>query len=91
MFQAIIELPEATSIKEKRHVVHSLRDRISRRFRMSCAEVDLQDSLRFCQIGGALVSNSREFGEKVVSKAVSFMEGTGLGRLHDVQIHTEEF
>lgn len=91
MFQAILELPEAASIKDKRKVVHSLRDRIVRKFRMSCAEVDLQDSLRFCQIAGALVSNSREYGEKVIGRAVELIEGCALARVQDIQVHSEEF
>jgi len=89
MFQVIIEIPETSSIKDKRRVVHSLRDRTQRRFRMSCAEVDLQESLRFSQLGGAIVSNSREFGESVLSKAIQFMEDTGLAKLHDFQVYSE--
>jgi len=89
MFQVIIEIPETSSIKDKRRVINSLRDRTQRRFRMSCAEVDLQDSLRFSQLGGAIVSNSREFGESVASKAIQFIEDTGLAKLHDFQVHSE--
>jgi uncharacterized protein len=60
MIQILIELPEAGTIKDKRRVVRSIRDKLRVKFRMSVAEVDLQDSLAFAQIGGALVSNSKE-------------------------------
>ncbi|MBL8967847.1 MAG: DUF503 domain-containing protein, partial [Spirochaetaceae bacterium] len=66
MIQIIIEIPEASSIKDKRRVVTMTKERLRTKFRISCAEVDLLDSLRFAQIGGALVSNSKEFGEKVM-------------------------
>jgi uncharacterized protein len=89
MIQLIIEIPEAGSIKDKRRVVKSLRDRMQRKFRLSAAEVDLQDSLRFSQIGGALVSNSRQFGESVMQKVLRFVEDEAPGRVQDVQITSE--
>jgi len=89
MIQIIIELPDVSSIKEKRRIVHSLRDKMRLRFRLSAAEVDLQDSLGFTQIGGALVSNSREFGERVMQKVLLFIENEAPGRVQDVQILSE--
>ena len=89
MIQFILELPETTSIKEKRRVVSSIKDKMRIKFRMSCAEVDLQDSLQWAQLGGALVSNSREHGEAVMHKALAFAESQC--RIRDVQIHSEVF
>lgn len=89
MIQIIIELPDVGSIKEKRRIVHSLRDKLRLRFRISAAEVDLQDSLSFSQLGGALVSNSRQFGESVMQKVLLFVENEIPGRVQDVQIRSE--
>lgn len=58
---------------------------------MSAAEVDLNDSLSFAQIGGALVSNSRTFGETVLNKAFNMIEQEAPVRIQDVQIYSEEF
>jgi uncharacterized protein YlxP (DUF503 family) len=58
---------------------------------MSAAEVDLQDSLAFAQIGGALVSNSRAFGESVLHKAFEMIENEVPVRIQDVSIYSEEF
>ena len=91
MIQLIIEIPDAASIKDKRRVVVSLRDRLQRKFKLSAAEVDLQDSLRFSQIGGALVSNSRQFGESIMQKVLRFVEDEAPGRIQDVQISSEIF
>jgi uncharacterized protein YlxP (DUF503 family) len=91
MIQLIIEIPEASSIKDKRRVVKSLRDRLHHRFKLSAAEVDLQDSLRFSQIGGAYVSNSRQFGESIMQKVLRFVEDEVPGRIQDVQITSEIF
>ena len=91
MLQLIIELPESTSLKDKRRVVLAIKDRLRSKFRLSCAEVDLLDSLRFAHLGAALVSNSRAHGEEVMRKALDFVESSYDLRLHDSQIHTELF
>jgi uncharacterized protein YlxP (DUF503 family) len=91
MIQIIFEIPDVDSIKEKRRIIRSVREKLQRRFHMSAAEVDLQDSLSFAQIGGALVSNSREFGEKVMNKAFEMIEREVPVRIQDMKIHSEEF
>jgi uncharacterized protein YlxP (DUF503 family) len=91
MIQFIIELPEASTLKDKRQIVRSVRDRFQKKFRMSAAEVDLHDSVSFAQIGGAIVSNSKTFGEAVLNKAFALVESELPVRIHDVSIYSEEF
>jgi uncharacterized protein YlxP (DUF503 family) len=91
MIQIIFEIPDVDSIKEKRRIIRSIREKMYRRFRMSAAEVDLQDSLSFAQIGGALVSNSKTFGESVLRKAFDMIERETPVRIQDMSIHSEEF
>lgn len=91
MIQLIIELPEVGSIKDKRRIVNSLKERLIRRYRISMAEVDLQESLSFVQLGGAVVSNSRAHGERIMQKTLHFVEEECLGRIQDVQIVSEQF
>ena len=91
MIQLIFEIPGVESIKDKRKIIRSIRDKLLRRFHMSVAEVDLQDSLTFAQIGGALVSNSRTFGETVMNKAFQMIENELPVRIQDMSIHSEEF
>jgi uncharacterized protein YlxP (DUF503 family) len=91
MLQIIVELPETTSIKDKRRVVSSVKEKLRSKFRVSCAEVDLLDSLRFAQLGAAIVSNSREFGESVMQKALTHVENGFDLRIHDSQIHSERY
>jgi uncharacterized protein YlxP (DUF503 family) len=91
MIQIIFEIPDVSSIKEKRRVVKSVKDKLQRRFHLSAAEVDLQDSLGFAQIGGALVSNSRVFGESVLRKAFTMIENEVPVRIQNMSIHSEEF
>jgi uncharacterized protein YlxP (DUF503 family) len=91
MIQLIFEIPGVDSIKEKRRIIRSLKEKLLRRFHMSAAEVDLQDSLSFAQIGGAVVSNSRSFGESVMHKAFEMIENELPVRIQDISIHSEEF
>ncbi|MCL2478096.1 MAG: DUF503 domain-containing protein [Treponema sp.] len=91
MIQLIFEIPGVESIKDKRKIIRSVKDKLLHRFHMSVAEVDLQDSLTFAQIGGALVSNSRSFGESVMQKAFEMIERDLPVRIQDMSIHSEEF
>jgi uncharacterized protein YlxP (DUF503 family) len=91
MIQIIFEIPDIDNIKEKRRIVRSIKDKLQRRFRLSAAEVDLQDSLSFAQIGGAVVSNSKTFGESVLQKAFEMIEKDNPVRIQDVSIYSEEF
>ena len=91
MIQIIFEIPESFNIKEKRRVVKSVLEKMRRRFHLTAAEVDLQDSLSFAQIGGALVSNSKTFGETVLHKAFDLIEKDTPVRIQDVKIYSEEF
>jgi len=91
MIQLIFEIPDIGSIKEKRRIIKSIMEKMRKRYRLSAAEVDLQDSLSFCQIGGAIVSNSRSFGETVLQKAFDMIEKENPIRIQDVKIYSEEF
>jgi uncharacterized protein YlxP (DUF503 family) len=91
MIQLIFEIPDVDSIKEKRRIIRSVKDKLQHRFHMSAAEVDLQDSLSFAQIGAALVSNSKTFGETVMQKAFEMIEKEVPVRIQDMSIHSEEF
>jgi uncharacterized protein YlxP (DUF503 family) len=91
MIQIIFEIPDIDNIKEKRRVIKSVTEKLRRRYRMTAAEVDLQDSLSFAQIGGALVSNSRTHGETVLRKAFDMIEKETPVRIQDMSIHSEEF
>jgi uncharacterized protein YlxP (DUF503 family) len=91
MMQIIFEIPDAASIKDKRRIIRSVKEKLRRRFHISAAEVDLQDSLSFAHIGGALVSNSKTFGESVLHKAFEMIEQDVPVRIQDMRIHSEEF
>ena len=87
----VLDLPDITSIKEKRQVVQSVKQKIQRKFKLSVAEVDLQDSLRYSQIAAAVISNSRQFGETVMQKVLAYAEAQVPGRIRDAGIFSEHY
>jgi uncharacterized protein YlxP (DUF503 family) len=91
MIKIIFEIPDVGNIKEKRRIIKSVLGKLQRKFQMSAAEIDLQDSIAFAQIGGALVSNSKTHGEKVLQKAFNMIEKETPVRIQDMSIHSEEF
>ena len=91
MIQIIFEIPDVNSIKEKRRIIKSVLIKMQKKFSMSAAEIDLQDSLSFSQIGGAIVSNSRSHGETIMQKAFNMIEKETPVRIQDMKIHSEEF
>ena len=73
---AVIELhiEYAQSLKEKRMVVKSLRDKLRHRFEISAAEVGLQDVHQRARIGLSFVTVSRPAAEGMLEKIEAFVE-----------------
>lgn len=85
----VLDLPDIASIKEKRQIVQSVKHRLQNKFKISVAEVELQDSWRFAEIGAAVVSNSKQYGESVLHKTLQFAENFVPGRIRDTSIFSE--
>jgi uncharacterized protein len=52
-----IHIPDARSLKDKRQVLRSLKDRLRGRFNVAVAELDHQDTWQRAQIGIVSLSN----------------------------------
>ena len=61
-----LRLEHAISLKEKRHVVKGLKDRLRHKFNVSVAEIDDQDLHNSAVMAAAVVSPSRAFAAKVL-------------------------
>ncbi len=64
-----ISLPGCASLKEKRSVVRSLKDRLRTRFHLSVSETAHQDVLSRAELSVALVTTDRAFAQEVLDKA----------------------
>jgi len=70
-------LEEPDSLKRKRQIVKSLKERIRNRFGASTAEVDELDKWQRSSLGVAFVSGDRANAEQVLSKIMNFVESDG--------------
>lgn len=61
---------EAHTLKDKRRVIKSLKDRIGARHNVSIAEVDDLDHCQAATFGLAMVANETRFVESALSKIV---------------------
>jgi len=68
-------LPDNGSLKDKRQVLKSLKDRLKRQFNVSVAEVDDQDLWQKSVMGVACVGNRTDYVNEVLDKVVAAIRG----------------
>ncbi len=76
----------ARSLKEKRKVLRSMKDRLLR-MNLSVSEVDDNDKWQAATLGVALVSNDAAFLNSVMDKTILEMEGND--EVEILAVHTE--
>jgi uncharacterized protein YlxP (DUF503 family) len=86
VLQVELRIPSAGSLKAKRMVLRSLKDRIRRNFNVSVAEVDENDLWQGAVLAVVVVSNDKQFANRVLSKIVDFIEGSRDLTVYDYQL-----
>ena len=69
-----LHIPGSGSLKSKRFVLKSLKDRIRHKFNVSVAEVDHFDLWQRSTIAVAVVSRDGQFADRVISKVLNLIE-----------------
>lgn len=69
-----INIYEADSLKDKRHIIKAIIGRLQSRFNISIAEVDLNDSWQSSMIGFACVTNDSSHANEVISNVIKFID-----------------
>jgi uncharacterized protein YlxP (DUF503 family) len=64
----------SSSLKEKRFVLNSIKDRLKKKFNVSVAEVDFQDKWQRSRIGIATVSNQQSHVEKSLQQVFKYLD-----------------
>ena len=82
----VVEIPGNNSLKGKRMVVKSLKDRLRNRFHVSVAEVEEMDNHRRAVLGVAYVTNARRHANQVMDQVVDFVDSEGSIYLVDYMI-----
>lgn len=70
-----LRLEDSHSLKEKRHVVASLKDRLRHKFNVSVAEIDHQDLWQRATLAAVTVSSDHGHAEKVLQSVEDDVAG----------------
>lgn len=74
VLQLDLAIPGADSLKAKRMVLRSLKDRVRRNFNVSVAEVDDNDQWQSATMAVVVVANDQRFANQILSKIAEFAE-----------------
>jgi uncharacterized protein len=86
VLQLELSIADAMSLKDKRRIVLSLKDRISHGNNVSIAEVGALDEHRRSILGVAMVANDARYVEGALSKLVDFVRAVPQVSLTDYRI-----
>jgi len=78
-------IPESNSLKAKRKVIKSLKDRVRKKFNVAIAEVELQNIWQRAVLGVVTVSNDKKHIDATFSRVISFIEHTNLAIIGQYQ------
>jgi len=76
VMQVDLSIPDARSLKDKRRVVLSLKQRIRNRFNVSVAEVETENTIRRCKLAIGMVSNASRPIHSQLDKIVELIRAT---------------
>lgn len=78
-----LHLPGCTSLKEKRSVLKSVKDRLHNQYNVSVAETAYNDMHQRAELAACTVSGDRAHASSVLSAVDRFMEGESRVRIID--------
>ena len=68
-----LSLPGAHSLKDKRRILKSLKERLRRRFNVSVAEMDYHDVWQSARLGVSTISPDGAFADATVAKVAHYV------------------
>jgi uncharacterized protein YlxP (DUF503 family) len=87
VLEIILWLPESHSLKAKRQVIKSLKDKVRNRFNVSIAEVDDQELWQKAHLGICSLSNDRREVNARLDQVINFVERLQVAA--DLEFHLE--
>jgi len=81
-----LRLWEVNSLKEKRHILKSIIQKLRNQYNVSVAEVDLQDKWKSAILGVACVTNETAHAHSIISTVINFVERDVRIELVDCQV-----
>ena len=65
-----LHIPDAQSLKDKRQVLRSLKDKLRRDFNVAVAELDHQDTWQRSVVGVVTIANEEKYVNEVLQKVL---------------------
>lgn len=87
ILEMILYLPESHSLKEKRQVVKSIKDKVHNRFNVAIAEIDDLDLWQKARLGVCSLGNDRRQVNGRLDLVVNFIERLQVAS--DIDTHLE--
>ena len=87
VLRAELAILEAVTLKDKRRVIKSLKDRITSRHKVSVAEVDRLDQRQGAVLAVAMVANDSRFVQSCLDKIVDELRMARSATLVDYQVN----
>ncbi len=81
-----LHIPGVNSLKGKRQIIKSIKERVKNRFNVSIAEVEKQDLWQRATLGLACVTNNKAQANRTLSKVIHFIEQNRNISLTDYEI-----
>lgn len=81
-----LHLPACQSLKDKRTIVKSLKDRLHNRFNVSVAETGHQDLWQRAELSAAVVTTDRRHAESVLREVDEMVAGADGARVMDTSV-----
>ena len=69
-----LHIPQTNSLKGKRRVLKSLKDRIRNKFNVAVAEIDNHDFYQRATLGIVSISNDRKHLDSILSKVIELIK-----------------
>lgn len=85
-----LHIPQAQSLKDKRMVLRSIKDKVRAHYNVSVAELDGQDKWQTSTLGFAAINHDRRYLEGQLSELLSLVERHAAGSLvceHKIEFH----
>lgn len=82
----VLRLEASRSLKEKRFVVKSVKERLRQRFNVALAEVGEQDNWRMAEIAVVTVAGDRVGAEREANRVLRFLDQDGRFEIVDRQL-----
>ncbi len=85
LLQARISIPESRSLKDKRSVLRSLKDRVLNKMNVSVAEVGQQDAWQFSELAFVTVAAEKDVVDQRLAELTEMLHGNPRHVLLEIQ------